>query len=101
MRKNETVIGIMGNTHGVNSDAKPKVNAVNKNGRRSCCAVAGRVDELGAEAVVLTGSATATAGINKYPPGILNPLAAEPLANAKPEFTDFFTGGKHFTSLQA
>jgi hypothetical protein len=107
--KNETVIGIMGNTQGVNSDAKPNPNAVKRKGRRSCClfeigAVTGAEDtwpaegvEAGAALVVVT---MAAAGTSKYPSGNLKPLAAVPLANPNPVVTVFFTGGKQLTSLQ-
>ena len=68
-----TVMGIIGNTHGVKIAASPNPKAVIRNAGRPPAAVAAGAPELGALApALLTFTATAPGRISVYPAGTTN-----------------------------
>src|SRR5579884_2039220 len=95
LRKNETVIGIMGKTQGVKIAANPNPNATRRNRPRPSEAAgpaAGAEDEFPDEC---------RTPASRYPAGALTDAAGA--AGSMIRFADavFFLGGRHMVSLQA
>src|SRR5689334_11616057 len=102
-RKNETVIGIIGNTQGVKIAASPNPKAVIRNaGRPLAAASAGAVELRALVPALFTLTATAPGLISVKPAGAMNPFGAVAegsTINVKDAV--FFLGGRHWRSLQA
>src|SRR6185295_7281674 len=102
-RKNETVMGIIGNTQGVKIAASPSPKAVIRNAGRPPAPASAGAPELDAiAAALITFTATAPGLISVYPAGTTN--AAGGAADGSIVTVNdavFFRGGKHWRSLQA
>src|SRR6478672_6579577 len=103
LRKNETVIGIIGNTQGVKIAASPSPKAVIRNAGRPPVAASTGGPELGAlAAALITFTATAPGLISVYPAGATKAAgAAADGSIITVNDAVFFRGGKHCRSLQA
>src|SRR5579862_1150148 len=98
--KNETVIGIIGNTHGVKIAASPNPNAVNRNVPNPSVAEDDDDDEVEADEGD-EGAPNVPGFTSLYPAGATNAAiagAAGSIANVNAAV--FFLGGRQVVSLQ-
>src|SRR5580693_249365 len=96
--KNDTVMGIIGNTHGVKIDARPSPNAVNRNAPNPSGAAGALVSTVPDD-----GAGAAAASLYSVnPAGATNALVAGAAASTvNVNVAVFFFGGRHMVSLQA